>query len=288
MVERPLRLHSQITRKAIESLRFASGDEAIRSEIHDQFGDALFDDFGSVRDKLEKWLLEWGKPDDNGGDEEVEAGAAKPAVPEKKKKKLLDASTWQRDGRLVETATKLQREVGDGLFEDHNVFRERVNEAVERLGLKLSGAETKILLRAVSWRVETAVPVLAKIHKHGKVAARSDPRAIRTDGARKAVCCGVRARFRTARHRTSAATRTGRHRSLLSGVKCCPTFPTPGLTPTPRRPDTRYPSPAISTSRNRCARSKRSALTFWRCRRRRWGCWTKSSKEPQSERRIER
>jgi type I restriction enzyme M protein len=170
VVERPLRLHSQITRKAIESLRFASGDEAIRSEIHDQFGDALFDDFGSVRDKLEKWLLEWGKPDDNGGDEEVEAGAAKPAVPEKKKKKLLDASTWERDGRLVETATKLQGEIGDGLFEDHNVFRERVNEAVERLGLKLSAAETKLLLRAVSWRVETAAPVLAKVHKHGKVA----------------------------------------------------------------------------------------------------------------------
>ena len=70
----------------------------------------------------------------------------------------------------METAAKLQRELGEGLFEDHNVFRERVNEAVERLGLKLSGAEMKLLLRAVSWRVETAVPVLAKVHKHGKVA----------------------------------------------------------------------------------------------------------------------
>ena len=147
-----------------------AGDDAIRGEIHDQFGDALFDDFRSVRDGLEKWLLEWSKPDENGGDEEVEAGAAKPAVPEKKKKKLLDASTWQRDGRLVETAAKLQRELGDGLFEDHNVFRERVTEAVDRLGLKLSAAETKLLLRAVSWRVETATPVLAKVHKHGKVA----------------------------------------------------------------------------------------------------------------------
>jgi len=189
VVERPLRLHSQITRKAIESLRFASGDEAIRSEIHDQFGDALFDDFGSVRDKLEKWLLEWGKPDENGGDEEVEAGAAKPAVPEKKKKKLLDASTWDRDGRLVETATKLQGEIGDGLFEDHNVFRERVTEAVERLGLRLSATETKLLLRAVSWRVETAVPVLAKVHKHGKVAP--DPIHGRYEQMVRAKCCVV-------------------------------------------------------------------------------------------------
>jgi len=56
------------------------------------------------------------------------------------------------------------------LFEDHNVFRERVTEALERLGLKLGAAETKILLRAVSWRVESATPVLVKVHKHGKVA----------------------------------------------------------------------------------------------------------------------
>jgi type I restriction enzyme M protein len=167
VVERPLRLHSQFRRQAIESLRFASGDEAIRSEIQEQFGDALFDDFGSIRGKLEKWLLEWGKADENGGDEE-EAGAGKPTIPEKKRKKLLDASTWQRDGRLVETAAKLQRELGDGLFEDHNIFREQVTEAIERLGLKASAAETKILLRAMSWRVETATPVIAKLHKHEK------------------------------------------------------------------------------------------------------------------------
>src|SRR5206468_2353715 len=49
IVERPLRLHSQITRKAIESLRFASGDEAVRAEIHDEFGDTLFHDFDLVR-----------------------------------------------------------------------------------------------------------------------------------------------------------------------------------------------------------------------------------------------
>ena len=35
-VERPLRLHSQITTKTIESLRFASGDEDIRAELYDR------------------------------------------------------------------------------------------------------------------------------------------------------------------------------------------------------------------------------------------------------------
>ena len=38
-VERPLRLHSQLSLKAIETLRFASGDEDIRAALYDEFGD---------------------------------------------------------------------------------------------------------------------------------------------------------------------------------------------------------------------------------------------------------
>ncbi len=53
-VERPLRLHSQLTSKAIEPLRFASGDEAIRAELFQQFGDRLLSDFDSVRPAIEK------------------------------------------------------------------------------------------------------------------------------------------------------------------------------------------------------------------------------------------
>jgi hypothetical protein len=47
-VERPLRLHSQLTPKAIESLRFASGDEDLRAELHDRLGEPLFADFARV------------------------------------------------------------------------------------------------------------------------------------------------------------------------------------------------------------------------------------------------
>jgi hypothetical protein len=38
-VERPLRLHSQLTVKAIETLRFASGDEDLRATLYEEFGD---------------------------------------------------------------------------------------------------------------------------------------------------------------------------------------------------------------------------------------------------------
>src|SRR5262249_23602187 len=41
--------------------------------------------------------------------------------------------------------------------------------ALKKLVLKLTGPELKVFLRTVSWRVEKASPVIAKVHKQGKV-----------------------------------------------------------------------------------------------------------------------
>jgi type I restriction enzyme M protein len=170
-VERPLRLHGQLSVKAIESLRFASGDEDLRAPLYDEFGDKLVEDFASISESLEKRLAEWGNDDE---EEETEDGApAKKGLSEKKKRKLLDAKTWKRDAGLVATANLLRQELGGDLFADHNIFRGRVDAAVEKLDLKLSAADLKLILRAVSWRVETAPPVIAKTHKAGK--AKADP-----------------------------------------------------------------------------------------------------------------
>lgn len=170
-VERPLRLHSQLTRRAIESLRFASGDEELRATLYEEFGDALYEDFASIEKALETRLAEWGNNDDE--DETEEGAAAKKSLPEKKKKKLLDARTWERDARLVEIATLLRQVIGDDLFTDHNVFLDAVDAALKELGRKMAAAELKIIVRAVSWREESAPPVIAKVHKPGK--ATPDP-----------------------------------------------------------------------------------------------------------------
>ena len=131
-VERPLRLHSQLTLKAIESLRFASGDEDLRAALYEEFGDVLFENFHSVEKELEKRLAEWGNGSNGDEEEEDEEGAtARKNLPEKKKKKLLDAKTWERDARLVEIATELRQAIGGELFTDHNIFRDAV-EAVIR------------------------------------------------------------------------------------------------------------------------------------------------------------
>ncbi|WP_430421411.1 type I restriction-modification system subunit M [Methylibium petroleiphilum] len=170
-VERPLRLHSQLTLKAIETLRFASGDEELRAALYEEYGDDLFSNFDRIAAALERRLAEWGGDEDEGEDEE--ASATKKGLPEKKRKKLLDAKTWERDGRLVEVATALRERLGGELFEDHNLFRERVDDALKAAGIKLPAAELKLILKAVSWRVEDAPRVIAKVHKPGKV--KADP-----------------------------------------------------------------------------------------------------------------
>ncbi|MCU0754822.1 MAG: N-6 DNA methylase [Xanthomonadales bacterium] len=123
--------------------------------------------FAKVAAALQRRLADWGSDEDDGDDED---GGSK-GLPEKKRKKLLDPRTWERDGRLIDVATRLRAAVGDGLFEDHNHFRERVDAALDKAGIRLAAADLKPILKAVSWRVETAPPVIARVHKPGKLNA---------------------------------------------------------------------------------------------------------------------
>jgi type I restriction enzyme M protein len=69
-VERPLRLKSQLKPAAIETLRFASGDEALRAEIYATHGDKLYTDFAKLKPEIEAWL----KGDDSGdGDDAADS-----------------------------------------------------------------------------------------------------------------------------------------------------------------------------------------------------------------------
>ena len=167
-VERPLRLHSRITPAAITALQIASGDQEIRQALLDEFGDALPRNIQALRSEVNQFLDGWGGDDDE-SDEDDEP--PKRTLPEKKRKKLLDAATWERDQRLVDAAQVLLEMFGDELFEDHNHFRSEVVRALKLQGIKLGAVDLKVLYREVSWREESAPPVIAKVHKPGKQAA---------------------------------------------------------------------------------------------------------------------
>lgn len=162
-VERPLRLKSQLKRSAIETLRFATGDETLRSEIYAKHTDKLYTEFNSIKGEIEAWLK--GDDGDEDGEEELDeddAKTTKKAVPEKRRKKLLDPATWLRDKSLVELARLAQQELGEGVFDDHNEFRTRFDATMKANGKKLATTEKKAIYKAVSWRDEAAPPVIAK------------------------------------------------------------------------------------------------------------------------------
>jgi type I restriction enzyme M protein len=166
-----LRLRSQLTLKSIEPLRFNSGEEDIRAALYEEFGDDLFTQFAKLASKLEARLADWGNEDTEEDDEE--GSSAKKGLPEKKRKKLLDSKTWERDGRLVETAMALRAALGEKVYDDHNVFRDAVDAALSKDGIRLPAADLKVILRTVSERSEDAPPLIAKVHKPGK--AKPDP-----------------------------------------------------------------------------------------------------------------
>jgi len=169
-VERPLRLKSQLSDERIKPLRFASGDEALRAEIYAAHGEALYAEFAKRKPAIEAWLKgedEAGdQDDDDASDESDDAhNTARKAVPANRRKKLLDAGTWQRDKALMEAAQQAQKTLGAAVFDNHNEFRTRLDAALKALGDKLSASEKKTLYKALSWRDETAPPVIAKRSK---------------------------------------------------------------------------------------------------------------------------
>jgi len=155
-VERPLRQKAQLSLKAVNGLMFASGDEGLRAELVDQFGEALVTDFRRIQKRLRETLDEWNKEED------------RPTLSDKQIKNLLDASTWERDARLVEVATMLRAVLGGEVFDDYNAFIEAFDATLKQYRIKLNATDKKAILSAVSWRDESAPPVIKKIHKPDK------------------------------------------------------------------------------------------------------------------------
>ena len=154
-VERPLRLHSQLSLKAIETLRFASGDEDIRAALYEEFGVALFTRFASVAATLEKRLAEWGSDEDEGDDEEGGAreGPAREEAQEAARPDDLGARR-PSGGSRHEAARGAGRRA---VRRPQPVPRPRGRGAAAGR-LKLAAADLKLILKAVSWRARPRRP----------------------------------------------------------------------------------------------------------------------------------
>lgn len=83
----------------------------------------------------------------------------------KAKAKLFDTKYWLDLRDLLETAKSLMAKIGAQEFDDFNIFKDKVDEALSALKAKLSAPEKNAVLNAVSRYDETAVKVIKKVVK---------------------------------------------------------------------------------------------------------------------------
>ena len=157
-VERPLRLRSVFTKKAWQSLRFASGDPDLRSDLYDSVGEVIFEEFASAKPQVQELLDAW-----RAGTETE----PRRKITDAQKKRLLKAESWKRDAMLLDLAPRLLAKLGGEVFEDPNMFMVALDEALKHLGVKLKAADKRAILNAASSRVEGAQPLIKRIHKRG-------------------------------------------------------------------------------------------------------------------------
>jgi len=127
--------------------------------MYSRWGDKLYEPFSKLRPEIEVWLKGDDEDTDEEGDEET---PAKKSIPEKRRKKLLDPTSWLRDKGLLDLARLAQQTLGEAVFDDHNEFRAQFDAALKQHGHKPSAADKKAIFKAVSWRDESAPPVIAK------------------------------------------------------------------------------------------------------------------------------
>lgn len=180
VVERPLRLRSQLSPKSITSLLFVAGDKELRSQLYDRLGDRLFDDFKNAHGDIERILNEWSP---ERADDDVET-PSKAKVPDKVRQRLLDPKSWQRGRNLSEIGFALRKQLGGEEFGDHNAFRVLVDQGLNEIGQRLPLADKNALFRAVSWPDQLAPPVIARVVKkqaadplRGRFAVKMDGKA---------------------------------------------------------------------------------------------------------------
>jgi type I restriction enzyme M protein len=142
-IERPKRLKAQFTAERIAELRF---DKSLREPMawaYETFGEKVYRDLA----KHEKEITEWCEKN------ELNLNA-------KQSKTLVSEALWTKQLELLNTATELMQSIGNDEYNDFNIFKEKVDEALKAKKAKLSASEKNAILNAVSWYDATAEKVI--------------------------------------------------------------------------------------------------------------------------------
>jgi len=142
-IERPKRLKAQFTQERIAELRF---DKSLKEPMiwaYESLGEKVYTEL----DQHEKTILDWCEKN------ELNLNA-------KQSKALVSEALWAKQLELLNTSTVLMDAIGGEEFNNFNIFKEKVDEALKSKKIKLSASEKNAILNAVSWYDSTAEKVI--------------------------------------------------------------------------------------------------------------------------------
>jgi len=153
-IERPDRRRAQFSAERLAPLRFDKTLREAMEAIYQSYGDAVY---GSTDHALSENTLT-----KNSQEILKTCEADGISLNAKNRKRLLDVKFWQKLRDLHDTGVALMKSVGESEYDDFNAFKTRVDTAIKTEKIKLSAAEKKAILNAVSWYDETAAKVIKK------------------------------------------------------------------------------------------------------------------------------
>ncbi len=133
-IERPKRLKAQFTAERIAELRFDKSLKEAMVYAYETFGESIY----TTVEHYKKEILDWCEKN------ELNLTAAN-------QKKLVSKATWEKQAFLLEQAQILLDALGDEIYTDFNLFKQKVEAVIKDKKLKLGASEKNAILNAVSW-----------------------------------------------------------------------------------------------------------------------------------------
>jgi type I restriction enzyme M protein len=133
-IERPKRLKAQFSEDRIADLRYDRSLKEAMEWAYGEFGEEVYTNLSSHSKTIKEWCEK----------QELNLKA-------KQILSLTQKTIWQKQLELLNTARRIMEHVGTEEFNDYNVFKEKVDQALKTLKIKLGASEKNTILNAVSW-----------------------------------------------------------------------------------------------------------------------------------------
>lgn len=145
-IERPDRRRSEFTSSRIAILRFDKNMLELMQHVYAEFGDLVYQ-IDALK-QHESTIKAWCEAQDIKYNNKIKA-------------KIIDAKHWLKFKTVHDAAEQLQQQLGDTVFTDFNAFKQIVDSTLKQQQLKLSPAQKKAIVDAMSEYDEAA----AKVYK---------------------------------------------------------------------------------------------------------------------------